>query len=88
MFLIATILGVIVRPVSVLTALAKTTTPFNERVFIGFISPREIIAVAIWKKSLFDIGTDTGCYLSGCSSKVRIANMTRVTPSFSRTVLQ
>jgi NhaP-type Na+/H+ or K+/H+ antiporter len=46
MLLVAALLGIIIRPVSVLAALAKTTTPFKERIFIGFIGPRGIIAVA------------------------------------------
>ncbi len=46
MLIVAVVLGGVIRPISVLTALARTTTPIKERIFIGFIGPRGIIAVA------------------------------------------
>ncbi|MBU3916311.1 cation:proton antiporter [bacterium] len=46
MILIALILGGIIRPLSVLAALYRTSIPFAERLYIGIIGPRGIIAVA------------------------------------------
>ncbi len=46
MLLVAFILGAIVRPLSVFIALARTSIPVPERVFVGIIGPRGIIAVA------------------------------------------
>jgi len=43
---VAFILGVFVRPLSVLLALIRTPVPMAERLFIGVIGPRGIIAVA------------------------------------------
>lgn len=46
MLLVALLLGAVVRPLSALIALAWTSVPMSERIFIGFIGPRGIIAVA------------------------------------------
>ncbi|MBF0225973.1 MAG: cation:proton antiporter [Desulfobacterales bacterium] len=47
MILTAVILGVIIRPASIMLALIKTPVSFNERLFISFIGPRGIIAIAV-----------------------------------------
>lgn len=46
MLVVALVLGAVVRPLSVLIAFYKTSVSFREQVFIGFIGPRGIIAVA------------------------------------------
>ncbi len=46
MLIVAFILGVIIRPLAVQIALIKSTVTMNERLFIGFIGPRGIVAVA------------------------------------------
>ncbi len=46
MLLIALIMGGLVRPLSVLAALHRTSVPFAEKLYIGIIGPRGIIAVA------------------------------------------
>ncbi len=46
MLLVAFILGGAVRPLSVLLALVRTEVSLGERIFIGFIGPRGIVAVA------------------------------------------
>ena len=46
MLLVAFILGGLVRPLSVLLALARTSVTWPERLFVGIIGPRGIIAVA------------------------------------------
>jgi len=46
MMLIGLILGGVIRPLSVLIALYRTSVPFAERLFAGIIGPRGIIAVA------------------------------------------
>ena len=46
MLLAALILGGIVRPLSILLALYRTSLPMSERLYIGFIAPRGIVAVA------------------------------------------
>ncbi|MCP4757830.1 MAG: sodium:proton antiporter [Proteobacteria bacterium] len=59
MILVALILGAVIRPVSVLIALMKTTTTLKERLFIGLIGPRGIIAVAtVAYASLVLVGHD------------------------------
>ena len=46
MILVALILGALVRPAAALLALSGTAVSFRERLFIGLIGPRGIIAVA------------------------------------------
>lgn len=46
MILVALILGALVRPLAVLLSLTGTQVTLRERIFIGFIGPRGIVAVA------------------------------------------
>ena len=55
MLLVAFILGAVVRPLAVLAALARTTVPWPERLYIGLIGPRGIIAVATMAYATFTV---------------------------------
>ncbi|MBW1999645.1 MAG: sodium:proton antiporter, partial [Deltaproteobacteria bacterium] len=46
LFLVAILLGAIVRPFSVMLALLRTSLSWRERLFIGLIGPRGIVAIA------------------------------------------
>jgi len=47
MLLVAFLLGALVRPASVLLALWRTPVPLGERLYVGIIGPRGIIALAV-----------------------------------------
>jgi len=53
MLLVAFALGALVRPAAVFLALARSTVPWRERMFIGLIGPRGIIAVATMSYASF-----------------------------------
>ncbi|MBW1935034.1 MAG: NAD-binding protein [Deltaproteobacteria bacterium] len=61
MLAVAIILGAVVRPVSVLLALLGTSVPWQERLFVGLIGPRGIIALAMVSYASFFLeGSNTG----------------------------
>jgi NhaP-type Na+/H+ or K+/H+ antiporter len=55
MLLIALILGAVVRPFAVLASLAGSTLSLPERIYIGLIGPRGIIAVATMAYATFTV---------------------------------
>lgn len=55
MLLLAFVLGAFVRPAAVLLALGGTTVTWPERLFIGLIGPRGIIAVATMSYAAFTV---------------------------------
>lgn len=68
----------VVRPLTVLTALAFSSVPWNERLFIAWIAPRGIVAVAItglFALRLVDYGIETAEALIPLSFGVVIATI-------------
>lgn len=58
MLLIALILGAVVRPFAVLASLAGSTVSWPERIYIGLIGPRGIIAVATMAYATFTVSAN------------------------------
>jgi len=68
----------LVRPATVLISLAFSKVPWNERIFLAWIAPRGIVAVAIsglFALRLSDLGYDDGTILISLSFAVCVATI-------------
>ena len=68
----------VVRPATILTSLAFSKVPWNERLFLAWIAPRGIVLVAIsglFALRLTDLGYGDGTILIGLSFAVAVATI-------------
>ncbi|MGX7893914.1 cation:proton antiporter [Tsuneonella sp. HG222] len=68
----------VVRPATILSALAFSKVPWNERLFLAWIAPRGIVLVAIsglFALRLVDLGYGDGTILIGLSFAVAVATI-------------